>query len=91
MKLYKIFEGVHLSSASSYNEFTFLLCCPSLPHVSGSNVSRVGTKTQAEISLSGNKAERAAVSEMLEARVASMGKSAVEKPAPKKTNKRKQD
>ena len=59
-------------------------------HILGSNISRVGNKTRAVATPSRNKAERAALAESLEGKVASMGKPALVADA-KKTPKPKKD
>ena len=46
--------------------------CPDLD--SGASLNRVGNKTSSTRAASSNKAERAAIAETLEAKVASMGK-----------------
>ena len=90
MKLYKVFVGVESSSALLllmlnilHLGFNHRLVCIPRPRLAccyadpGANSTTVGTKAEAVVAPSSNKAERAAVAELLEGKVASMGKPAV--------------
>ena len=57
----------------------------------GANISRTGNKTSATVTPSKNKAERAAIAEVIESRVASMGRPTVGVDAKAKPSKPKKD
>lgn len=77
MRIYKIFKNVATSSALSRSRppCVCMLFCMVFNHVhSGANIHRVGSKTTGTKTASTNKAERTAIAETLEGKVADMTK-----------------
>ncbi|CAE7806237.1 NaCP60E [Symbiodinium sp. CCMP2456] len=83
-RIYKIFKSIATTSAVGQTITCtmrvlalYLVRCMSIIYVcQGANINRVGNKTKARMEASGNRAERNAIAETLEAKVASMGKPA---------------
>ncbi|CAE7679123.1 unnamed protein product [Symbiodinium sp. CCMP2592] len=77
-RIFKVFKNILTSSALSRSKppgvCLHTALCPLQSYTQGANVSRVGSKTTATKEVSGNKAERTAVAEVLEGKASEMGK-----------------